>query len=215
MLVTRFLYPGWAPETVSSMLFWVGGLVWSFCVWRSVRELPRLLKPRECTTAEDRFDDAQAAYLQGDLETAEVLLQEVLAIEARDPPALLLLCGVFRQTGRIDSAMQLIDEAARLEVCDGWAVELQGERDRLDRAAQKADSAGQPDSQQPESHTPDSQQPDHQQPDHQQPDHQQPDHQRAEMQTPDKTPPESVDVDQSTPWLEDDWDETGDFREAA
>ena len=53
------------------------------------------------------FPQARTAYLRGDWAEAEGLLTDVLAIEPRDPPALLLLTGVYRHTGRLGGCFPL------------------------------------------------------------------------------------------------------------
>ena len=79
----------------------------------------------------DRFEDAHAAYLAGDWDEAEELLQDVLAIEARDPPALLFLSTIYRITQRYESAELLLEEIERLEVADRWYLEVSAEKKRL------------------------------------------------------------------------------------
>ena len=74
------------------------------------------------------------SYLRGDWEAAEKLLTSVLAIEPRDPPALLLLCSVYRHLDQLDHATVLINEISRLEVADPWWVEVETERKRIRRA---------------------------------------------------------------------------------
>ena len=71
---------------------------------------------------------------------AEDLLQQVLSIESRDPPALLLLAGVLRHTGRFESAELLAVEIGRLEVADAWRLELVAEQNRLRRAKEAENS---------------------------------------------------------------------------
>ena len=143
VLITRFLYPGWLPSGLTAMAFWVGIVAWGFLVVRSFRELPELVAPRQVSEEPDVFSAAQLAYLQGEWPQAERLLNTVLAIEHRDPPALLMLAAVYRHTGRIESAELLIDEIERLEAADPWFLEVKLEKQRLDRAlacSQQTDS---------------------------------------------------------------------------
>ncbi len=123
------------------MAFWVGLAVWAFLIVRSCRELPELVTPRVVSEVPDEFPAAHAAYLRGHWERAERLLGDVLAIEHRDPPALLLLAGVYRQTDRLESAQMLIKEIGRLEVSDRWFLEIAAEQQRLDRAAERLSQA--------------------------------------------------------------------------
>ena len=137
VLVTCFIFPGWLPSGLASMAFWVGLAVWGFLIVRGTRELPELVAPRVVSEVPDEFPAAHAAYLRGHLERSERLLGDVLAIEHRDPPALLLLAGVYRQTDRLESAQMLIKEIGRLEVADGWFLEIAAEQQRLDRAFER------------------------------------------------------------------------------
>ncbi|QDV60897.1 MULTISPECIES: tetratricopeptide repeat protein [Crateriforma] len=136
-LVAKFLYPGWLSGGLIHVGFWVAIIVWGFWVQRSLRELPERLVPREVTEKPDRFGEAHAAYLAGDWERAEALLTQTLAIEPRDPPALLMLCGVYRHTGRVESAEILLEEMRRIEVADNWRLELAAEARRLARSAEE------------------------------------------------------------------------------
>tara|TARA_R110002111_G_scaffold52443_2_gene91454 strand:- start:59 stop:628 length:570 start_codon:yes stop_codon:yes gene_type:complete len=137
VLITRYLFPGWLPSGLSAMAMWVGLLSWGFLVVRNVRELPELVAPRTVSDAPDEFPAAQAAYLRGHFERAERLLSDVLAIEHRDPPALLLLAGVYRQTDRLESAEMLMREISRLEATDHWFLEIAAEQQRLVRAIEQ------------------------------------------------------------------------------
>jgi thioredoxin-like negative regulator of GroEL len=134
LLVTRFIYPQWMASGLVSMAFWTGVLAWGFYVARAFRELPLLITPRTISDQPDRFPEAHAAYLQGNWTQAERLLTGVLAIEPRDPPALLLLTGVYRHSGRLEAAEVLLQEITKLEVTDSWLVEVEAETLRLKQA---------------------------------------------------------------------------------
>lgn len=139
-LVTKYLYPQWIAAGLVSMGFWVGILVWIVCVVRGVRELPDLIAPRSVSDQPDRFPEARTAYLRGRWDEAEGLLTDVLAIEPRDPPALLLLTGVYRHTGRLEAASLLMREVRRLEIADTWWLEVAAESKRLEQASRRAAS---------------------------------------------------------------------------
>ena len=134
ILVARYLYPGWINGVLVSLAFWGGLMTLFFYVIRAARELPALINPRETTEDPDLFPDARIAYLSGQWQEAEGLLTDVLAIEPRDPPALLLLTGVYRHTGRLEAAELLLRELSRLEVADTWFLEIESESKRLARA---------------------------------------------------------------------------------
>ncbi len=139
ILITRYLYPLWIPAGLVSMAFWTGLIAWGVFVVRSIRELPALIAPRQVSEQPDRFPEARDAFLKGCWADAEGLLTDVLAIEPRDPPALLLLTAVYRHTGRLDAAELLLDEMSRLEIADPWQIEMTAERRRLERAIEARD----------------------------------------------------------------------------
>ena len=133
-LVARYLYPEWLAPGLVKLGFWVGIPAWGFCVARNVRELPSILKPRATSDQPDRFPEARNAFLRGSWSEAEGLLTDVLAIEPRDPPALFLLTGVYRHTGRLEAAKILLQEIKRLEIADAWWMEWEAENQRLRQA---------------------------------------------------------------------------------
>lgn len=134
LLVVRFLYPAWLAGILVGLGSWIGVGVWAFLVIRGVKRLPELLTPRTVADQPDRFEDAQLCYLQAEWKLAERELLGVLAIEPRDPPALLLLSGVYRHTDRVESAKLLMTELTRLDVGESWMVEIQAERARIENA---------------------------------------------------------------------------------
>ncbi|QDT13801.1 hypothetical protein [Planctomycetes bacterium K23_9] len=133
LLVMRFMYPEWLSAILVRMACWIGVAAWAFYVIRSFRELPEILTPRVVSEEPDRFEDAQHAYLMCEWEIAEKCLMQVLAIEPRDPPALLLLSGVYRHTDRAESAKLVVTELSRLEIGDTWALEIDAEAARIER----------------------------------------------------------------------------------
>ena len=145
ILVARYLYPGWIHSGLVSLAFWGGIVALFFYIIRTARELPSLINPRETSEEPDQFPQARIAYLSGQWEEAEGLLTDVLAIEPRDPPALLLLTGVYRHTGRLEAAELLLREISRLEVADAWLLEIQTESQRLRRAVETEKTSEQTD----------------------------------------------------------------------
>jgi len=133
LLVARFIYPEWLASGLVRMAGWVGVAIWLFCVVRSIREMPLLLNPRRASGQPDRFVEAHQAYLRGRWTEAESLLSDCLAIENRDPPSLILLCGVYRHTARLEAAQRLLEEIRLTEAADRWWLEVAAEQNRLDR----------------------------------------------------------------------------------
>jgi hypothetical protein len=146
MLVARYLYPDWMAGGLVSMAFWIGILAWISYVVHSTRELPSLIAPRSVSDQPDRFPEARVAYLRGEWTEAERLLLDVLAIEPRDPPALLLLTGVYRHTGRLDAAEVLLNEITTLEIADSWFIEVEAERQRLKLAIEASQAVSESES---------------------------------------------------------------------
>lgn len=143
LLIARFVYPEWLAIGLVRMAGWVAVAIWLFCVIRSIREMPQLINPRRASGRPDRFVDAHQAYLRGDWAEAESLLSDCLAIENRDPPALILLCGVYRHTNRLEAASRLLEEIRLTESADGWWLEVAAEQGRLDRDLNYSRSEGQ------------------------------------------------------------------------
>ncbi len=141
VLVARFIYPEWFSFSLVKVGTWLGIAAWLFCVIRNVRELPTLLHPRKANPMPDRFVDAHLAFLRGQWSVAETLLSDGLAIEQRDPPALLLLAGVYRHTGRLDAARQCIQTLRVTEAADRWWLEVDAEEKRLLRDAAYRDDS--------------------------------------------------------------------------
>jgi len=145
ILVARYLYPGWIHSGLVSLAFWGGLIALFFYILRTARELPALINPRDTCEEPDQFPEARIAYLGGRWEEAEGLLTDVLAIEPRDPPALLLLTGVYRHTGRLEAAVLLLREISRLEAADDWRLEIETESKRLTRASEAENTSEQTD----------------------------------------------------------------------
>lgn len=133
LLVLRHLLPSWLNPSLVSAAWWLGIVFWLVWVVRQIRELPRLIAPRSVVDEPDVFPEANQAYLRGDWKLAEKHLLKVLGIEPRDPPALLLLAGVYRHTDRPKNAEVLLAEMCRLESCDHWQIEMDAEMQRIQR----------------------------------------------------------------------------------
>lgn len=131
LLVARFIYPEWLAFSFVRVAGWVGVLAWFYCTIKNVRRLPALIQPRATSDKPDRFVDAQAAFLHCDWGRAELRLKDCLAVEERDPPALLLLAAVYRHTGRLEFARVCIDTLRNTEAADRWWLEVDAEEKRL------------------------------------------------------------------------------------
>lgn len=137
LLIAKFVYAGWLSGALVWLAILVVGATWAVLTVRSIRELPSLLTPRQASDQPDRFSEAHEAYLRGNYEIAEEALTATLAIEPRDPPALLLLAGVYRHRGRLHAAEMLLSGMEKLESTRLWRTQWESEHDRLDRAIEE------------------------------------------------------------------------------
>ena len=129
-LVAQFVYPEWLPKSVNQLIFWVGLPIWLLFIFRDIKLLPSTVDDEQPLSTADLFNDALAHTLRNQYAEAEGVLTDMLAIEPRDPPALLLLAGLYRTTNRYDAAKLLLREMQRLEVADRWWLEIQAEERR-------------------------------------------------------------------------------------
>jgi len=132
-LVASFIYPDWLPASVAGLIFWIGVPIWILFVIRDLRNLPAIMNRVETPEACDLYKAALAQMLAKQYADAEGSLTDMLGIEPRDPPALLLLAGLYRQTQRFEAASLLLREMSRLEVSDAWWLEIDAEQRRLSR----------------------------------------------------------------------------------
>lgn len=133
LLIARFIYPEWLAPLLVRIACWMAFGVWTYLVVRAAKELPTLIDPRAASESPDRFPEAHQHYLQGHWREAEALLTECLGIEPRDPPAMLLLAGVYRHTQRLEAAENILREFEKMEVAALWGLEYTAERARLTR----------------------------------------------------------------------------------
>lgn len=133
LLIAKFVYSDWLSGGLVQLACWVVAAAWLVLTIRSIRELPLLLTPRRASEKSDPFPEAQIAFLRADYAEAERLLNETLAIEPRDPPALLMLSAIYRHTGRLQASHLLLGEVRKLEVADRWELEFTAEQARLQR----------------------------------------------------------------------------------
>ena len=133
LLIAKFVYSDWLSGGLVLLACWVVAAAWIVLTIRSIRELPLLLTPRQASEEPDRFPEAQIAFLRAEYTEAEKLLNANLAIEPRDPPALLLLSAIYRHTGRLHASQLLLSEVRKLEVAEQWELEFAAEQARLER----------------------------------------------------------------------------------
>ncbi|MEM6690647.1 MAG: tetratricopeptide repeat protein [Planctomycetota bacterium] len=134
ILWTQFVYVGLLPEPLDRVVFWLAAIFWLIAAIRSAGRLSRIVPPTSTSKEPDKYPEALGAYLRGQWTQAERILTTILAIEARDPPALLLLTSIYRQTDRLEAAEILLDEVERLEAAIPWATEISIERNQIQAA---------------------------------------------------------------------------------
>lgn len=143
-LVIQFIYPEWLPASVPKLIFWIGVPTWVLFVVRDFKTFPQRVDPGLPPDASDLYNRALAHRLRRQYAEAEGLLTDMLAIEPRDPPALLLLAGLYRETDRFEASDLLLREMKRLEVADQWWLEIEAEQRRnsssLENRREKAET---------------------------------------------------------------------------
>ena len=139
LLIARFIYPEWMAFSYVRIAGWVGVLAWFYCTIKNVRDLPGMIHPRKASKKPDQFVNAHIAFLRSDFVRAEALLKDCLAVEERDPPALLLLAAVYRQTARFEEARGCLEILRMTEAADRWWLEVDAEEKRFlrDKAYQE------------------------------------------------------------------------------
>ena len=78
---------------------------------------------------------AQSYYLKGEWIEAERQLSEMLAVNAQDAEARLLLATLRRHQARYQDALHELDELSRFESAEPWQFEIAQERIRVAEAA--------------------------------------------------------------------------------
>lgn len=129
-LVICFVYPDWLPSSVEGLIFWVGLPTWLLFCLHDFKAFPELSPKHDSPDTADLYNRALAHTLRKHHAEAEGLLTDMLAIEPRDPPALLLLAGLYRDTDRLEASNLLLHEMRRLEVADRWWLEIEAEQRR-------------------------------------------------------------------------------------
>ena len=134
LLVARFIYPEWLQPSLVKIACWVAVGVWIMVVARTINRLPQLLHPRIAAGTPDRYPQAHQMYLRSQWHECEAILAEMLEIDSRDCPALLMLAAVYRKTERWEAARMALESLGRLETADAWWQERDLEFKRLQEA---------------------------------------------------------------------------------
>lgn len=137
-LIGAFLRPDWVSSFGAIVLWVAAGSLWFFSLWREAT--PAAAKPdseREQAAFATRtsfLKRAQQAYLKGDWGGAEkMLLPQTRSDDFIDQEAQLLLASVYRRSGRIAEAEQLLSDLKH-SAAHNWGNEIANERRRLQDA---------------------------------------------------------------------------------
>ncbi len=133
--------PGSARKAawVAIVGFWIGSLLLE--VVSSRGQGSRRRNPHEGPTLEQ----AVAYYLKGDWVETERLLVDLIGGNPRDVDAGLMLATVWRRAGRLDESAAQLDRLGRLDESSKWELEIQKERELIERARREPVAGGGPD----------------------------------------------------------------------
>jgi hypothetical protein len=139
----------WRPVWISAAWTWAGWLIclalWCTGVWAGGRPGGQAVAGRRTGSQQDLLNRAQTEYLRGSWSDAQALLELQIRRNPGDLESHLLLSSVFRRSGRFELSRRTLAHASRLEGAERWLLEMQREREVLDRqqaAQQNAAGAG-------------------------------------------------------------------------
>ena len=139
-LAATLIWPEWLPARWCQAI-WVGlAVTWlvmsiqSYSLVVSIQNLTTINEQPLSHTAKknDYYVEAQTYYLQQSWFEAEQCLTKAIAANGHDVDALLMLASLYRHTGRIGEARQVLEHVATVERTDKWNWELVRETQLLD-----------------------------------------------------------------------------------
>jgi hypothetical protein len=131
-MVASLLWPGWLGPLSRTVVwfcvvgFWCIGAAEGFaraCGWGGPRGTG--------IDVEHLFQTAQREYLRGEWQEAERLLVQILAADAGDVDARILLAMVYRRSDRLGPARKQLRQLSAMEGAAKWQFEVLGERQLL------------------------------------------------------------------------------------
>lgn len=148
-LLTTFVWTGLTAPLLRDAAWLATAVFWFVGTLLNCGRARRETQNSEPEEASGWFPQAMEQYLRGNWLEAEILLERILARNARDVEARLLRATMFRRSGRHKESRK---ELSRLEALDGaevWQQEIDRERAKLQAAQEeseiRADEAGEPD----------------------------------------------------------------------
>jgi len=136
-VVTTFVWPEWMASSIRWMLWiaalgaWTGAALATAMGWDN---------PTATPDGNDASDDlycmALTEYLRGNLVEAENYLQTLIRRNSADCEARLQLATLWRHTGRVDEAREMLWRLQRFDASTKWEPEIAYEHQRLEQVDQ-------------------------------------------------------------------------------
>lgn len=126
-IVVTYVWTDWVTGTARAGTWALVALVWlawaATSTWRSVKPSPAVL----ADAADDVYSQGLVAYLQGNWFGAEKLFRRLLAADARDADASLMLASTLVRMDRLDEARQNLYQLQKLPESEKWKNEIESE----------------------------------------------------------------------------------------
>ena len=137
-LIHTFLWPDWVPLPSPLWIWPMLLLVWVASGWRGLRQIPDLLLvptgAQPTAGQPDFLSEAQAVYLRGHWEEAELLLRRQLHHYPDDIAAGMLRATLLRHQSQWSQARQQLQDLQRWDAAQWWAFEIEREFAAIERA---------------------------------------------------------------------------------
>jgi len=137
-LIHTFLWPDWLPLPSPLWIWPMLLLAWVASGWRGLRQIPDLLLvptgAQPTAGQPDFLSEAQAVYLRGHWEEAELLLRRQLHHYPDDIAAGMLRATLLRHQSQWSQARQQLQDLQRWDAAQWWAFEIEREFAAIERA---------------------------------------------------------------------------------
>lgn len=142
-LVVSFAWTEFASAAVRTAVWTVLGACWLASVVAGCRWWWRQGAAAQDVREAGLFERARDDYLRGHWLDAETTLHELLARDARDVDARLMLASLYRRTRRHDEAQRTLARLERLDGAEKWHDEIRRERALLAEAREPTEDTAQ------------------------------------------------------------------------